>query len=30
LLDLLLEHEIGVKKEVKTVYHIDKAFFDEV
>lgn len=30
LIDLLLEHEIGVKREVKTVYHIDKVFFDEI
>lgn len=30
LLDLLLEHELGIKKEVKTVYHVDKSFFDEI
>ena len=30
LMDLLLEHEIGVKKEVKTVYYVDKTFFDEI
>lgn len=30
LIDLLLEHEIGVRKEVKTVYCVDKMFFDEI
>lgn len=30
LLDLLLEHELGIKKEVKTIYRVDKSFFDEI
>ncbi len=30
LLDLLIEHEIGIKKEIKTVYRVDKTFFDEI
>lgn len=30
LIDLLLEHELGVIKETKTVYSIDKSFFSEV
>lgn len=30
LIDLLLEHELGVRKETKTVYSIDKSFFNEV
>lgn len=29
LIDLLLEHELGVTKEIKTVYCIDKSFFSE-
>lgn len=30
LIDLLLEHELGVSKEVRTVYTIHKEFFDEI
>lgn len=30
LIDLLLEHELGVTKETKTVYCVDKSFFSEV
>lgn len=30
LINLLLEHELGVSKEVKTVYIVNKTFFDEM
>lgn len=30
LIDLLLEHELGVTKETRTVYCVDKSFFSEV
>jgi restriction system protein len=30
LINLLLEHEIGVTKEIRTVYTIRKSFFEEV
>ena len=30
LINLLLEHELGVSKEVKTVYVVHKSFFDEI
>lgn len=30
LINLLLEHEIGVTKEIRTVYSVRKTFFDEI
>lgn len=30
LINLLLEHELGVSKEVKTVYSVNKSFFEEI